>query len=62
MPQGTFYNASGIDHNDGAKIVFVWGRDGSGKHVLLGSGQIVGALGRPPGISVGQFSVTFPLP
>jgi len=25
--QGTFVNASGIDPNDGAKIVFVWCRD-----------------------------------
>jgi hypothetical protein len=62
-PQGTFVNVSGIDPNDGAKIVFVWCRDkGPEDYVLLGSGHVVGAIGRPPGIQEGQFSVTFLLP
>jgi len=61
--QGTFVNASGIDPNDGAKVVFVWCRDkGPEDYALLGSGHVVGAIGRPPGIEVGQFSVTFLLP
>jgi hypothetical protein len=62
---GVFFNASGVDHNDGAKIVFVWCRDrGPGGYALLGSGHLVGSIVSvlPPGISPGQFSVTFPLP
>jgi hypothetical protein len=63
LPQETFFNVSGIDLNDGAKIVFVWSRDkGPEDYVLLGSGHVVGAIGRPPGILIGQFSVTFLLP
>jgi hypothetical protein len=62
-PQGTFVNVSGIDPNGGAKIVFVWCRDkGPEDYALLGSGHVVGAIGRPPGIQAGQFSVTFLLP
>jgi hypothetical protein len=62
-PQGTFVNVSGIDPNDGAKIVFVWCRDkGPEDYALLGSGHVVGAIGRPPGIQAGQFSITFLLP
>jgi hypothetical protein len=62
-PQGTFVNVSGIDPNDGAKIVFVWCRDKGLEHyALLGSGHVVGAIDRPPGIPIGQFSVTFLLP
>lgn len=65
---GAFFNVSGIDPNDGAKIVSVWCRDSRAKgpdnYVLLGSGHVVDAGGcaPPPGISVGQFSVTFALP
>jgi hypothetical protein len=62
---GVFFNASGVDANDGAKIVFVWCRDrGPGGYALLGSGHLVSAIvsALPPGISPGQFSVTFPLP
>lgn len=60
---GAFCNVSGVDPNAGAKIVFVWRRDkGPDDYVLLGSGHVVGACGRPPGIKIGQFSVTFPLP
>src|SRR5580704_2491716 len=63
LTQGTFINVSGTDPNDGAKIVFVWCRDkGLEDYALLGSGHVVGAIGRPPGILVGQFSVTFLLP
>jgi hypothetical protein len=62
---GGFVNVSGIDPNDGAKIVFVWCRDpdkGPDDSRLVGSGHVVGPdAPRPPGISVGQFSVTFPL-
>ena len=63
LPEGTFVNVSGIDPNDGAKIVFVWCRDKGLEHYsLLGSGHIVGAIGRPPGILVGEFSITFQPP
>jgi hypothetical protein len=59
---GAFHNASGVDPNDGASIVFVWcrSRDHEGPR-LLSSGHVVGAI-RPPGIAAGQFSITFPLP
>ncbi len=57
-----FYNASGIDLDDRAKRVFVWHIRQPDDYVLLGSGHLVGALGRPKGILAGQFSVTFPLP
>ena len=61
--QGVFVNASGIDTNDGAKIIFVWCRNkGPEDYALLRSGHVVGAIGRPPGIAAGQFSVTFLLP
>lgn len=65
LPQGAFVNVSGIDTNDGARIVFVWCRDkGPEDYALLGSGHVVGAVGcgRPPGVPAGQFSVTFLLP
>jgi len=63
LPTGAFYNVSGIDPNEGAKTVFVWRRDkGTDDYALLGSGHVVGVLGRPPGIQQGQFSITFPLP
>jgi len=65
LPRGTFADASGIDPNDGAKIVFIWCRDrGPEDYCLLGSGHVVGAVGsaRPPGVPAGQFSVTFLLP
>jgi hypothetical protein len=62
-PHGTFINVSGVDPNDGARIVFVWCRDkGPEDYALLGSGHLVGAFGRPPGIQAGQFSVTLLLP
>jgi len=61
--QGAFINVSGTDPNDGAKIVFVWCHDkGPEDYALLGSAHVVGAVGRPPGIMVGQYSVTFLLP
>jgi hypothetical protein len=63
LAQGTFISVSGTDPNDGAKIVFVWCRDkGPEDYALLGSGHVVGAVGCPPGIMVGQYSVTFLLP
>ena len=63
LTQRAFVNVSGIDPNDGAKIVFVWCRGkGPEDYALLGSGHVVGAIGRPPGIQAGQFSVTFLLP
>lgn len=60
----SFFNVSGIDPKEDAKIVFVWCRNGDfDSDMLLGSGCVVGADGyRPPGIQVGQFSITFPLP
>jgi hypothetical protein len=65
LSQGTFVNVSGIDTNEGVNIVFVWGRrDSSQDYELLGSGHVVGSIrgGRPPGISIGQYSVTVLLP
>lgn len=65
QPLQTFFNISGIDPNPGAEIVFVWCRDNSiDKYVLVGSGHVVGEFGcgRPPGVPIGQFSITFPLP
>jgi hypothetical protein len=62
VPEEVFYNASGIDPDDRARRAFVWRVRGPDDCVLLGSGQLVGALGRPRGIKVGQFSITFPLP
>jgi hypothetical protein len=64
LPQGNFFNVSGIDPNDGAEIVFAWCRDkGLENCALLGSGNVVGPIGaRPPGVVTGQFSVTFLLP
>ncbi len=62
---GSFFNVTGVDPNEGAKIVFVWGRDGNtDASLLLGSGHVVRADGsaRPPGVAIGQFSVTFLLP
>lgn len=64
-PHGRFVNASGVDPDEGANIVFVWCRNkGPEDYVLLGSGHVVRAVGsaRPPGILAGQFSVTFLLP
>jgi hypothetical protein len=61
-PGQVFYNASGIDSNDSARMVFVWRVRGPDDWVLLGSGHLVGNLGRPKGIRAGQFSVTFALP
>jgi hypothetical protein len=64
-PRGVFFNVSGVDANEGAKIVFVWCRDkGRDVPLLLGSGHVVGAVDcwRPPGVASGQFRVTFPLP
>lgn len=65
VPQGNYYNVTGVDPNEGARIVFVWARtQDSGSKVLLGSGHVVGAVGcgRPPGVPIGQYCVTFPLP
>jgi hypothetical protein len=62
LPANDFCNASGLNPNNGAKIVFVWHYRGPCDYVPLGSGHVVDAVGRPPGIRVGQYSVTFPLP
>jgi hypothetical protein len=65
QPLQNFFNVSGVDSNPGATIVFVWCRDkNTDKHVLVGSGHVVGEFGcgRPPGVPIGQFSITFPLP
>ena len=65
MNPQTFVNVSGIDHNEGASVVFVWCcRKEAGDHALLGSGHVVGAApdSRPPGVLAGQFCVTLPLP
>jgi len=62
---GTFFNVSGTDPTEGARVVFVWCRDnGSEEAILLATGHIAGADGSflPPGVPIGQFSVTFPLP
>jgi hypothetical protein len=61
-PEEVFYNTSGIDPDDRAKMVFVWRVRGPDDWVLLGSGHLVGNLDRPKGIQAGQFSVTFALP
>lgn len=60
----TFFNVSGTDPNDGAKIVYVWCHaEGQENDALVATGHVVSAdVRRPPGIRVGQFSVTFPLP
>jgi hypothetical protein len=60
----SFFNVSGIDPKEDTKIVFAWCRNEDfDSEVLLGSGYVVGADGyRPPGLLVGQFSITFPLP
>jgi hypothetical protein len=65
MNPQTFVNVSGIDQNEGARVVFVWCRHKeAGDHVLLGAGHVVGAAPdcRPPGVLAGQFCVTLPLP
>jgi hypothetical protein len=58
------FRASGVDPNDGAKIVYVWCRDkNQDSYTLIGSGYVVGAqAGLPPGIRPGQFCVVFILP
>ena len=63
--QQNYFNAAGVDPNPGAKLIYVWCQDRqAGNSVLIGSGHIVTLPGdsRPPGIQLGQFSVTFPLP
>jgi hypothetical protein len=62
VPGESFYNASGIDTNDRAKMVFVRRVKGPDDCVLLGSGHLVGALDMPKGTQAGQFGITFPLP
>jgi hypothetical protein len=65
MNPQTFVNVSGIDHNVGASVVFVWCRHKeAGDDALLGAGHVVGAApeSRPPGVLAGQFCVTLPLP
>ncbi len=62
---GAFFNVSGIDLTEGARVVLVWCRDkGSEDAFLLARGHVAGADGSflPPGVLTGQFSVTFPLP
>ena len=62
---GAFFRVSGIDSNDGARMVFVWRRnEGPHDYALLGSGHVVGGEGffPPPGVSVGQFCVVLLLP
>jgi hypothetical protein len=61
----TFFRVSGIDSNDGARIVFVWCRNkGPDDYALLGAGHVVSGENflLLPGVSVGQFSVVFALP
>ncbi|WP_421695922.1 hypothetical protein [Aestuariivirga sp.] len=63
--QQSYFNVAGVNPNPGANIVYIWCHDRvADSYVLIGSGHIVTQLerGRPPGIQVGQFSVTFPLP
>ena len=62
VPGEAFYNASGIDSDDRAKMVFVRRVRRPDDCVLLGSGHPVGALGLPKGTQAGQFGITFPLP
>ena len=62
VPANASCNGSGLDPNTRAKIVFVWHYRGPDDYVPLGSGHVVDAFGRAPGIQVGQYSVTFPLP
>lgn len=60
----SFFRASGVDLDVTATIAFVWCRvEGQDGNNLLGSGHIIGEGGLlPPGIQVGQFSVSFILP
>lgn len=57
-----YVNVSGTDLNEGAAKVFVWSGVRTENQVLLGSGHVVGVTGRPPGIQVGQYCLTFILP
>jgi len=62
---GTFFKVSGTASPRTAGMVFVWCRkESSNEYQLLGSGSTIeaGAWSPPPGISIGQFSVTFLLP
>jgi len=61
----TFCVVSGADPDKKAKQVFVWRRDRvAGREILLGNGYVVGGDGgrAPPGISVGQYSVSVFVP
>jgi hypothetical protein len=60
-----YFNVSGVDRNEGARVVFVMCRSGAADgYVRVGSGHIVGVDGGfvPPGIEAGQFRITFRLP
>jgi hypothetical protein len=64
MNPQNFVNVSGVDHNEGASVVFVWCRQkDEGDHALLGAGHVVRGApnSRPPGVLAGQFCVTLPL-
>lgn len=59
-----YFNVSGTDRSDRPGEIFVWCRaDGRADYALVETGFAVSAADvRPPGIQVGQFSVTFRLP
>ena len=61
---GDYFNVSGTDRSDQPRDIFVWCRaNGRADYALVETGHAVGAADvRPPGIEVGQFSVTFRLP
>lgn len=63
MPGG-YFNVSGLVGDDAPSDIFVWCRSkGAADYALIDTGQAVSPADvRPPGISVGQFSVTFLLP
>jgi hypothetical protein len=59
---GMICTVSGIDASSNAKSVFVWCRDKStGTNLLILTGRVVGSSGDyvPPGVSKGQFRLTF---
>ena len=61
--QHAFVNVAGVAARRGATLVNVWCRnEGPEGDALLASTHVVRSAMRPPGIQVGQFSVTFRLP
>lgn len=61
---GPYINVSGVDHSEQPSQIYVWCRaEGRNSYALVETGHAIGAKDvRPPGIHVGQFSITFRLP